>query len=53
MRPTKGDVPGRPLACEIASEQSIRVPSEKARELVRRGVRRVFFVLVKQQRGLE
>src|SRR5262249_42033144 len=41
------------LAFEIAAEQSIGVPSAKARELVRRGVRRVFCVLVKKGRVLE
>jgi hypothetical protein len=41
------------LAFEIASKQAMRVPTEKARELVRRGVRRVFCILVKQRRMLE
>ena len=41
------------LAFEIVSEQAIGVPSEKARALVRRGVRRVFCVVVKRQRVLE
>ncbi|WP_394845685.1 Uma2 family endonuclease [Pendulispora brunnea] len=41
------------LAFEIASEQSLSVPTNKARELIRRGVRRVFCVLVKQSRVLE
>ncbi|MBI4703980.1 MAG: Uma2 family endonuclease [Deltaproteobacteria bacterium] len=41
------------LAFEVASEQSIAVPTEKARQLVRRGVRRVFCVLVGQRRALE
>ncbi len=41
------------LAFEITSEQALKIPTEKARELVRRGVRRVFAVLVKQRRVLE
>ena len=41
------------LAFEVASEQALSVPTEKARELIRRGVRRVFCVLVKQRRVLE
>jgi hypothetical protein len=36
------------LAFEICSEQALRVPTTKAREMVRRGVRRVFCVLVKE-----
>lgn len=41
------------LAFEVTSEQALKIPTEKARELVRRGVRRVFAVLVKQRRVLE
>ena len=41
------------LAFEITSEQALAVPTRKARELVRRGVRRVFAILVKQQRVME
>ena len=41
------------LAFEVASEQSLSVPTRKARELARRGVRRVFCILVKQGRVLE
>lgn len=41
------------IAFEIASEQSLTVPTRKARELVRRGVRRVLCLLVKQRRVLE
>jgi Uma2 family endonuclease len=41
------------IAFEIVSEQWIGVPSEKARELTRRGVRRVFCVVRKQRRVLE
>lgn len=41
------------LAFEVTSEQALAVPTKKARELVRRGVRRVFAILVKQQRVLE
>lgn len=41
------------LAFEVTSEQALKVPTEKARELARRGVRRVFALLVKQRRVLE
>ncbi|WP_437623341.1 Uma2 family endonuclease [Sorangium sp. So ce1151] len=41
------------LAFEVASEQALSVTSAKARELVRRGVRRVFCLVVKQQRMFE
>lgn len=41
------------IAFEIASEQSLAVPTRKARELMRRGVRRVLCLLVKQRRVLE
>jgi hypothetical protein len=41
------------LSFEIASEQSISVPTKKARALIGRGARRVFCVLVKQSRVLE
>ena len=41
------------LAFEIVSEQWIGVPSEKARELARRGVRRIFCVVLKNRRVLE
>ena len=41
------------LAFEVASEQSIGVTTKKARELARRGVRRVFCILIKQRRVLE
>jgi hypothetical protein len=41
------------LAFEVTSEQALRVPTTKARELVRRGVRRVFCILVAQRRVLE
>jgi len=34
------------IAFEICSRQALKVPTEKARELVRRGVRRVFCILV-------
>ena len=34
------------LAFEICSEQDLNVPTEKARELIRRGVRRVFCIVV-------
>ena len=55
--PSERDPAGRrqieELAFEIASEQSISVPTRKARELARRGVRRIFCILVKQGRVLE
>lgn len=41
------------LAFEVTSEQALAIPTKKARELVRRGVRRVFAILVKQQRVME
>ncbi|HEY4121469.1 MAG TPA: Uma2 family endonuclease [Byssovorax sp.] len=41
------------IAFEIVREQWIGVPSEKARELAKRGVRRVFCVVLKKQRVLE
>lgn len=41
------------LAFEIVSEQWIGVPSEKARELARRGVRRIFCLVLKSRRALE
>jgi len=41
------------LSFEITNEQSIGVPTRKARELTARGVRRVFCILVKQNRVLE
>ena len=41
------------LAFEVTSEQALSVPTERARDLVRRGVRRVFCILVKQRRFLE
>jgi hypothetical protein len=41
------------LAFEVASKQRLKVPTDKARKLIQRGVRRVFCVLVKQRRVLE
>jgi hypothetical protein len=41
------------LAFEITDKQRLKVPTEKARRLVARGVRRVFCVLVKQRRMME
>jgi len=41
------------LAFEVTSEQALAIPTKKARELVRRGVRRVFAILVKQRRVME
>ncbi len=41
------------VAFEVSSEQASSVPTEKARELIRRGVRRVFCILVAQRRVLE
>lgn len=34
------------LAFEICSRQALKIPTEKARELIRRGVRRIFCLLV-------
>ncbi len=36
------------LAFEVCSEQALEIPTTKARELVRRGVRRVFCILVEE-----
>lgn len=41
------------LAFEVVSEQSLQVPTRKARQLVERGVRRVFSILVGKQKVLE
>jgi Putative restriction endonuclease len=41
------------LAFEVTSEQALAVPTRKARNLVKRGVRRVFAILVKQRRVME
>lgn len=41
------------LAFEIVSEQSLSVPTAKARELIRRGVRRVFCLIVKKGQVME
>ncbi len=41
------------LAFEVTSKQRLKVPTDKARKLIQRGVRRVFCVLVKQGRVLE
>lgn len=41
------------LAFEISSEQTIGVPTIKARKLAQRGVRRVFCILVKKNRMME
>lgn len=41
------------LSFEITSEQALSVPTGKARELILRGVRRVFCILVRQARVLE
>ncbi|HEU4537582.1 MAG TPA: Uma2 family endonuclease [Polyangiaceae bacterium] len=41
------------LAFEVADKQALSVPTKKARELVRRGVRRVFCLLVAKQSVLE
>jgi hypothetical protein len=41
------------LAFEVVSEQALSVTTSKARELARRGVRRIFCVLVEPRRVLE
>ena len=50
---TTGDRQLEEIAFEIADEQSMSMPTRKARELIERGVRRVFLLLVKQSRVLE
>ena len=52
----RGESGGRQLeelAFEIVSQQSMSVSTDKARELTRRGVRRVFCILVRKARVLE
>jgi len=51
----EGEAPGggrklEELAFEVTSEQRLSVPTEKARKLIARGVRRVFCLLVKEER---
>jgi len=41
------------IAFEVCSEQPIGVPTDKARELANRGVRRIFCIIVKHKRVLE
>lgn len=41
------------IAVEIASKQSLTMPTRKARELIKRGVRRVFCVVLKKRHVLE
>lgn len=41
------------LAFEVSDRQPLGVPTTKARELVRRGVRRVFCIVLRQRRVLE
>lgn len=41
------------IAFEVTSEQSLSVPTTKARQLIQRGVRRVFCLLVKRRKVLE
>jgi len=41
------------LAFEISDRQPLGVPTKKARELARRGVRRVFCIVLRQRRVLE
>ena len=41
------------LALEVTDKQRLAVPTDKARELARRGVRRIFAILVKHARVLE
>lgn len=41
------------LAFEVTDKQALAVPTDKARKLIARGVRRVFCILVKQRRMLE
>lgn len=44
--PTNGRRRLEELAFEICSRQALKIPTEKARELIRRGVRRVFCLVV-------
>jgi Uma2 family endonuclease len=41
------------LAFEVVSEQPLSVQTNKARELIRRGVRRIFCLVIKQRKLLE
>jgi hypothetical protein len=41
------------LAFEVVDKQSLSVPTEKARQLIQRGVRRVFCILVRHKKMLE
>ena len=41
------------LAFEVSDKQPVRVPTEKARKLIARGVRRVFCINIKHRRLLE
>ncbi|WP_434046727.1 MULTISPECIES: Uma2 family endonuclease [Sorangium] len=41
------------MAFEVCEKQALAVPTDKARRLIGRGVRRVFCILVKQRRVLE
>jgi hypothetical protein len=49
----KGERELEELAFEVVSAQAMRVPTDKARELVRRGVRRVFAIVVGKRQVLE
>lgn len=51
--PETGERQLEEIAFEVATEQALAVPTDKARKLVQRGVRRVFCILVEQQRVLE
>lgn len=41
------------LAFEVVSKQSLSIPTRKARQLARRGVRRIFALVLKRERVLE
>jgi hypothetical protein len=41
------------LAFEVVSEQRLSIPTKKARQLSRRGVRRIFALVLKRNRALE
>lgn len=51
--PKTGERQIEEIAFEVTAEQALAVPTDKARKLIQRGVRRVFCILVKQHRMLE
>jgi hypothetical protein len=51
--PKTGERQLEEIAFEVTAEQALAVPTDKARKLIQRGVRRVFCILVKQHRLME